>query len=221
MNIEFLSQYIYEIKDIKIQNLSTLKYCVLDLEGTGINFNTEHVTQIAALELTKEFEPDVSFQSLIYSPVTVPDFVSEMTGITDELLNNAPSFVTAFEELKVFVNNAVLVTQAGYEYDIPLLKRHCVNNGIEMCNNRVLDTKVMFASIHPEIDQVISTNFLLNYYEIKHDDLKRHDALDDCILISRIFKAIIKEFQVRKIDEIDWSSGFLVRRFQIPGMYIP
>ena len=90
-----------------------------------------------------------------------------------------------------------------------------------MCDNLVLDTKVMFASIHPEIDHVISTNFLLDYYEIKHDDLKRHDALDDCILISRIFKAIIKEFQDRNIDGIDWSSGFHVRRFQIPGMYTP
>jgi len=102
MNIEFLSQYIYEIKDIKIQNLSSIKYCILDLEGTGINFNTEHVTQIAALELTKEYEPYVSFQSLVNSPVKVPEFISEMTGITDELLYNAPSFVTAFEELKVF-----------------------------------------------------------------------------------------------------------------------
>lgn len=49
--------------------------------------------------------------------------------------------------------------------------------------------------------------------------LKRHDALDDCILIGNIFLKILQEYRERGIEHLD-IRGLKVKRFQIPGMYL-
>lgn len=56
-----------------------------------------------------------------------------------------------------------------------------------MLNNKTLDTKALFSYLHPEINEIIWTDFLINYYKINDTDISRHNALDDSIVISRIF----------------------------------
>ncbi|MFB9328288.1 PolC-type DNA polymerase III [Paenibacillus aurantiacus] len=220
MDIRFLDEETYEVRGIAVDGLTETHFCVFDLEGTGINFNTEHITQIGAVTLTSELEAERSFSTLVYSPKAVPPFISAMTGINDELLRNAPSFQEAYQQFEAFSANTVLVTQAGYEYDVPLLRNHCRQYGTPMLTNPILDIKALFVCIHPEITNIISTDFLIRYYDLPHRDLQRHDASGDCMLIARIFKAIMQEYRDREIDAIDWREGITVRRFQIPGMVL-
>lgn len=51
MKITFLTQEEYVVQDIRINGLHNQKFCVFDLEGTGINFETDHITQIGAVIL--------------------------------------------------------------------------------------------------------------------------------------------------------------------------
>lgn len=67
---------------------------------------------------------------------------------------------------------------------------------------------------------MISTNFLINYYQVEQKDVPRHNALGDCILISRIFKSILEEYEMKNIHDFFVSEGMVIKRFVIPGMYL-
>lgn len=90
-------------------------------------------------------------------------------------------------------------------------------NHLTFFENPVIDTKALFAKIHPELFEVFSTDFLVKYYQIKADDIKRHDALGDCILISRILDQILREYKERKIHEFNVQEDLKVKRFIIPA----
>jgi len=195
------------------------RFCVFDLEGTGIHFMTECITQIGAVRIKEgDIRPDESFNSLVKSPKPIPPAIERLTGISNEAIASAPSFPEAYERFAEFAADAVLVTQAGYEYDVPLLQHHCKQHRLPMLANPIFDTKALFTLIHPEVCEVVSTDFLIRYYGIDTNGLKRHDALDDCILIGNIFLKILQEYRERDIEHLD-IRGLKVKRFQIPGMY--
>src|SRR5690606_10619934 len=111
----------YSLINLFVSDLLENNYCVFDLEGTGINFKTDYITQIAVLSLQSNKESSNVFNSLVYSPKKIPYSISQMTGIFDKDLINAPDFNETYQNFRKFIGNSILVTQAGYEYDLPLL----------------------------------------------------------------------------------------------------
>ena len=196
MKISYLSNDEYIVNGIYVQNLPNCRFCVFDFEGTGINFRTEYITQIGAVIIeNNNILTSKSFNSLVNSPKQIPPAVEELTGISNQDMFCAPPFPEVYEQFVEFIGSTVLVTQAGYEYDVPLLEKHCSLHNLPMIDNSIIDTKALFTNIHPDIAEVISTDFLIKYYNIDTSDLKRHDALDDCILVGRIFINIMKEYK--------------------------
>ncbi|MFK7692024.1 PolC-type DNA polymerase III [Paenibacillus sp. HJGM_3] len=198
-------------------DLHSRTFCVFDLEGTGIDYETDHITQIGAV-LLQDGEVVRRFSSLVRSPVRIPEAIERLTGIKNAELESAPDFPEVYARFLEFSAGAVLVTQAGYEYDVHMLERHCGRYGIPWKPQPVIDTKALYASIHPEITDIISTNYLLRTYQIDDRDVPRHDALGDSILISRFFRAILEEY--RALGHADWTvrEGLRVKRFQLPPL---
>jgi hypothetical protein len=93
-------------------------------------------------------------------------------------------------------------------------------NGLLMFSNPVLDTKAMFTHIHPEISEVISTYFLIRYYDLNTDDIQRHNALADCDVIARIFGHVLNEYQDLALDHFTAGEEHVMKRFVIPEMYL-
>jgi DNA polymerase III epsilon subunit-like protein len=163
---------------------------------------------------------DSSFSSLVHAFKPIPEAVAKLTGISNEDMIQAPSFAEAYHTFLEFIGDKVLVTQAGYEYDLPILKRHCDMYGQSMLTNPVLDTKAMFTYIHPEISVVISTDFLIRYYDLDTEGIHRHDALADCDVIARIFEHVLNEYQELALDHFTADAEHAMKRFVIPEMYL-
>jgi len=209
----------YILEDINI-NLLNNRFCVFDFEGTGINHQTECITQIGAIMLDSCSEINNSFCSLVKSPKMIPSALEEITGIRNADLINAPIFSEVYKRFSEYTHGTILVTQAGYEYDIPLLERYCREHNLGMLRNQVIDTKALFTNIHPEIHEVISTDFLIDYYGLDTNDLMRHNALDDCKLIGRIFYKLLDEYRKREIKDFVITNKLKVKRFIVPSMYL-
>lgn len=94
------------------------------------------------------------------------------------------------------------ITQAGYEFDYPLLVYECGRHRVEFPKVCMLDTKALFAFLHPDRDEVFNTDFLTRYYKIDPMGLRRHDALGDALLIAKIFCAELAELSARGLTEI-------------------
>lgn len=218
MNITFMQDR-YFIEGLQVLNLQRQKYCIFDLEGTGIFPETESITQFGALHLELGLTEQAAFSSLVRATRPIPDAVARLTGISNEDMCGAPGYKDVFSSFLRFVGDRVLVTQAGYEYDVPMLRRHCAMNGLPMMKNKVLDTKALFTYIHPEIDAVVSTDYLVSYYGIDTAGLQRHEALADCRLIARIFEQVMTEYEQMEKTHFIADPNVSMRRFVIPAMY--
>ncbi|MDQ0170176.1 3'-5' exonuclease [Paenibacillus tundrae] len=210
----------YTIEDLHVSPLQGQTYCIFDLEGTGILPDRESVTQFGAMLYNNRDQLYETFSTLSRAEKPIPQAVAQLTGITNEDMITAPSFIEAFQAFTDFIGDRVLVTQAGYEYDLPILRRHCEQYGLPMFNNAVLDTKVMFTYIHSEITEVISTDFLIQYYNLDTEGIQRHDALADCTIIALIFERILDEYRALELNHFTADTARSMKRFVIPEMYL-
>lgn len=211
----------YTIEELSVAPLQNRTYCIFDLEGTGIDPTVEGVTQFGAVRYRREEGVAASsFSSLVRASKPIPEAVEKLTGITNQEMLQAPLFNEVYEHFCNFIGDQVLVTHAGYEYDLPMLERHCLEYGLTMFTNKVLDTKAMFTYIHPEVTDVVSTDFLIHYYGLDTDGIHRHDALEDCGIIARIFECVLEEYEQQGLDYFTAVPDKRMRRFVIPEMYL-
>lgn len=91
-------------------------YTIIDIETTGGNNKSGRITEIAAF-LHNGHKPVDKFITLVNPGVRIPPFIKNLTGITDEMVADAPSFEEISAELSRFTANSVFVAHnAGFDY---------------------------------------------------------------------------------------------------------
>lgn len=216
MDIQMISDLEYTVKGIRVPNWNNQKYCVFDLEATGIEQDTAHITQIGAVIIENGgVISKNTFNTFVKPPKPIPEPVEQFTGIYNAQLKHAPSFKDAYPDFRVFAQDCILVTHAGYEYDLPLLRHECARTEADMITNLCLDTKALFTYLYPDVRDIISTDVLIRYYSIDDQDLRRHDALADSLLIARIFTRMMQDYGERRIKDLVFDDPVTVKRFQI------
>jgi DNA polymerase III subunit epsilon len=215
LKITHISHEQYQITELYYDK----RYCIFDLEATGPNQEEDSITQIGALLV--ECVSGVierTFNSLVQPATPIPETIERLTGIRNIDVQGARRLEDIHNEFLRFTKNPVLVTQAGYEYDWPLLSHESNRKGLPMLTNPVLDTKVLYTYLYPETTEVVSTNYLIQHYGIDDQDIRRHDALEDCRLIARIFLAIMDDYRARGIDDILINQPLTINKVKLPPL---
>jgi DNA polymerase-3 subunit epsilon len=81
---------------------------VLDLETTGGNATLDRITEIAAVRIDNGVET-ARWSTLVNPGVRIPPFIQSLTGITDAMVEDAPSFAQVAKPLLELLDGAVLV----------------------------------------------------------------------------------------------------------------
>ena len=78
-------------------------YIVFDLETTGFSMERHHILEIACELRDSEGNPLIEgqFFSLVKPPTTIPSFITELTGITNDMVEDAHPFQDLEEETNV------------------------------------------------------------------------------------------------------------------------
>ncbi len=108
-------------------------FCVIDLETTGTDPLTDQIIEVGVL-VFKGDEIINSFESLVKSSRPIPPFVTELTGISDFDLIDAPEFDSISEVLTDLIKNLPIVGH-NVNFDLGFLK----NYGLSF-DNLVFDT---------------------------------------------------------------------------------
>ena len=96
---------------------------------TGLKPTTEEITEIAAV-LVREGEIKDSFQTYVNPHKPIPPEITELTGISDETVADAPDLPEALDKFFAFMGDRVLVAHnAGF--DLSFLKAACKKLDIE------------------------------------------------------------------------------------------
>ncbi|MDQ3916692.1 MAG: DEDD exonuclease domain-containing protein, partial [Actinomycetota bacterium] len=125
--------------------LAGVTFCVVDLETTGGSPAACGITEIGALKV-RLGERQGTFQTLVQPDEIVPAFVRLLTGITDEMLVDAPPIDAVLPSFLEFVRDSVLVAHNA-RFDVGFLNAALSRAGYPPLANDVVDTATLARKI--------------------------------------------------------------------------
>ena len=118
---------------------------VIDLETTGTNLSNDRIVEIAIIRILPDGSQTIKHK-LINPEIPIPVSSSDIHGITNEKVKDAPTFKQAANELKQFLDNCDLAGYNSNRFDIPLLVEEFLRVGMEFDTKgrKLLDVQRIF-----------------------------------------------------------------------------
>ena len=115
------------------------------LETTGTNLAADRIVEIAIIRLAPDGSRQIK-RKLINPQMPIPAVTTEIHGITDEMVKDAPTFKQVANEIKQFIEHADLAGYNSNRFDIPLLMEEFLKAGLEfdMNQTRLVDVQKVF-----------------------------------------------------------------------------
>lgn len=161
-------------------------YVCVDLETTGLNPKTGKIIEIGAVRVENGVRME-TFETFVNPACLLPSKITELTGITDEMLKGAPEIGEVLPDLMAFLREDVLLGHSVL-FDYSFIKKAAVNNRMKF-ERQGIDTLKIARHFLPELESR-SLDFLCGHYAIPH---KAHRALADaeatCLLYDRLWES--------------------------------
>ena len=103
----------------------------IDLETTGVNLSTDRIVEVAMVKILPDGTRQVK-RKLINPQMPIPKQTTDIHGITDEMVKDAPTFKQAGNELKQFIENCDMGGYNSNRFDIPMLMEEFLRAGMEL-----------------------------------------------------------------------------------------
>ncbi len=122
----------------------------IDLETTGVNLGTDRIVEIAIVKILTDGTKSVK-RKLINPEIPIPRGASDVHGITDEMVKDAPAFKQVAQELKQMLDGCDLAGYNSNRFDIPLLMEEFLRAQVDfdMKNRKLLDVQNIFHKMEP------------------------------------------------------------------------
>jgi DNA polymerase III epsilon subunit-like protein len=201
-----LSDQLYEVADVHIEPLSELRLWVFDLEASGLDTTRERITQVAGIPIEGGHILEEQAFTGYVNPgpgVEISQEVQELTGITPDMLEDAPTLPKVWHACVEAANQADLwIGQSVFEFDVPLLETEFARHRMSLALPPILDSVVMATALLGEPEHRWSTSALIQKFQVDTEGLRRHDALDDVKILARILIPMLKRFRRCRDDRL-------------------
>lgn len=171
-------------------------YVVFDLETTGISCYTDQVVEISAIKVEKG-QTVGEFTSLVNPKCPISYGASQVNGITDEMVKDAPTFDKVLADFLDFAGNYVLVGHNIHTFDLKFIYRDCEKFFGKVPENDYVDTLSLARICLPGLGHHKLTD-LSEYYGISTKGA--HRALNDCRMNQLIYERLGVEMEEKKKD---------------------
>lgn len=117
----------------------------IDLETTGINLGSDRIVEIAIVKILPDGSRSVK-RKIINPEMPIPKAASDIHGITDDMVKDAPTFAQVAQELKQMLDGCDLSGYNSNRFDIPLLVEEFLRAGVDfdMKGRKMLDVQNVF-----------------------------------------------------------------------------
>lgn len=126
------------------------EYIVIDTETTGLDPKSSELIEFAAVKIKGGQKID-DFQSLIKPKATVSHFITNLTGITNEMLTNAPLPQDIIPSIFDFIGADILVAHNAH-FDINFLYDYSVKYLDKPFQNDFICTLRMSRKLFPDLE---------------------------------------------------------------------
>ncbi len=161
----------------------------IDLETTGVNLGMDRIVEIAIVKILPDGSRSIK-RKLINPEMPVPQGATDVHGITDEMLKDAPTFKQVAQELKQMLDGCDLAGYNSNRFDIPLLMEEFLRAQVDfdMKNRKLLDVQNVFHKMEP---RTLSAAY--KFYCNKNLDAA-HSAEADALATHEILEAQLEKY---------------------------
>jgi DNA polymerase-3 subunit epsilon len=118
---------------------------IIDLETTGINLGSDRIIEIAIVKIQADGTKLIK-RKLLNPEMPIPQFSTDVHGITDEMIRDAPTFKQVANEIKQFLEHCDLAGYNSNRFDVPMLAEEFLRAGLDFDykGRKMLDVQKIF-----------------------------------------------------------------------------
>ena len=177
-------------------------YVVFDLETTGFSSIKDKIIEIGAVKVENGVITD-KFSTFVNPKVPIPFKITNLTGITDDMVMEAPDIETLLPQFLKFVGDAVLVAHNA-SFDVSFIEQNCRYQDITPDFTSV-DTVAMARILLPTLSK-FKLNVVANALHISLEN--HHRAVDDAGATAEIFVKFMEMLRARNIKTLTKLNQF-------------
>lgn len=179
-------------------------YIVLDIETTWLSKYKHKITEIAAIKFDWNQKID-EFHTLVNPERNIPTSITRLTGITNELVQNAPKIIEIIPDFLNFIQEDILVAHNA-SFDIWFLSENIYKHNWIWLKNECLCTRKLSNRLIPELPRKNLASICEHMWLINE---RAHRAMWDTIVTTEIFKNLLY-----KLTEIEIKNKAEIIEFQ-------
>lgn len=171
-------------------------FTVFDIETTGLSTMNCGITEIGAVRLEKGEVTDV-FCTYVDPKMHIPENITKLTGISDDMVAGAPDEATAVADFLKFAQGSVLIAHNA-NFDMGFIRKVCSENQYNFFPTYI-DTVAVSRYLNKDLKKH-TLDSIGAYYDL--GDFNHHRASDDAQMLCAIFKKMTEKLEGEGINDI-------------------
>lgn len=176
-------------------------FICFDIETTGLSAARDKITEIGAVKVENGVITD-TFSTFANPEMPIPQKITQLTGITDDMVKDAPSQSEAVSAFLEFAGDNVLVAHNA-PFDTSFIAKACEDMGREY-NYTSIDTVAISRAILTDIKNC-KLDTVAKFLRL--GDFNHHRATDDAEILARIFinlcQRLTDDYGITKTNDIN------------------
>lgn len=176
-------------------------FICFDIETTGLSAARDMITEIGAVKVENGVITD-TFSTFANPEMPIPQKITQLTGITDDMVKDAPSQSEAVSAFLEFAGDNVLVAHNA-PFDTSFIAKACEDMGREY-NYTSIDTVAISRAILTDIKNC-KLDTVAKFLRL--GDFNHHRATDDAEMLARIFinlcQRLTDDYGITKTNDIN------------------
>ena len=184
-----------------------------DLETTGTNPNEDRIIEIGAVKL-RDLEVVDKLDIFVNPERPIPEFISNLTHITDDMVKDGASEREALLKFKEFIGDDPVLVAHNSQFDTGFISACAKRQGIEIKYSSI-DTVPMSQIMLPELEKH-KLNYVAEHFGL--GDFQHHRGCDDAEVLAGIFirlsKMLMEQYPLILIT-VDMINSLLANENQV------
>jgi len=199
---------IFENQKIRMKLKLTHPLAVFDLETTGVDVSNDRIVEIAIVKVLPDGSTE-EYLKRVNPQMPIPLETSEIHGIYEKDIVDAPTFADLAPEIAAFLGDADLAGYNSNKFDIPVLAEEFLRAGsdFDVSNRKFVDVQNIFHKMEQR------TLVAAYSFYCKKELINAHSALSDASATWEVLKAQIEKYEslvptVEHLSEFSKAGNF-------------
>ena len=177
---------------------------VFDLETTGLDLVNDRIIQISYIKVSpNDAEGEEQRKSLFVNPgISIPLVVQELTGITDEMVKDAPTFKQLAKSLADTFTGCDFAGYNSNRFDVPMLAEEFLRAGVDFdfSKSRLIDAQSIFYKREP---RTLAAAYKFYTGRKMEEDFRAHRADEDTEATYRVLQGQLDKYNPETVEEAE------------------